>query len=412
MELNYVWWQYFLIPWIAGAVGYFTNVLALFLTFYPLEFWGIPLLRVPGQPWGFFGWQGIIPSKARKMASLSFDLFTEKLFSISELFSRLDADEFSKVMEDSLLLLMDKVISEAAMEYMPSVWTQLPQAVKDDIIVTADTENKAFLAGFMKDMQAHVDDVVDIKTVAVDECAMNKEKIVKVFMECGDQEFVFIKQSGFYFGFLFGVLQMCVWFFYNEDWVLPVFGFLVGWVTNFLALKVIFSPLNPIPMFGGRFVLQGIFLKRQVEVSEIFSRVVMTEILTIDKIWKSIFTGPLSHNFFAMLRAHTLVFVDKLIHEIQPLAIAALGGAEFARMKESIAKNVMDSLPLIIDHSFEYTQRALDMEETVKNRMQELPPAEFEGVLHPAFQEDEIQLVALGGVLGALVGVLQLYTLF
>lgn len=33
-----------------------------------------------------------------------------------------------------------------------------------------------------------------------------------------------------------------------------------------------------------------------------------------------------------------------------------------------------------------------------------LPAVEFESVLHPAFEEDEIQLIALGGVLGAAVG--------
>jgi uncharacterized membrane protein YheB (UPF0754 family) len=44
--------------------------------------------------------------------------------------------------------------------------------------------------------------------------------------------------------------------------------------------------------------------------------------------------------------------------------------------------------------------------------MQELPPKEFEGVLHPAFQEDEITLIFLGGVLGAIVGVIQLFVVF
>jgi len=40
--------------------------------------------------------------------------------------------------------------------------------------------------------------------------------------------------------------------------------------------------------------------------------------------------------------------------------------------------------------------------------MAQLPPEQFEGVLHPAFEEDEIQLIVLGGLLGAIVGGLQL----
>ena len=112
-----------------------------------------------------------------------------------------------------------------------------------------------------------------------------------------------------------------------------------------------------------------------------------------------------------MLRAHTLVFTDRLIAEIQPFAVAGLGADTFDRMKEDIAQKVIDYLPTIIDQSYEYTQEALDMENTICTKMQELDSASFEGVLHPAFQEDEIQLIALGGILGAIVGWLQIYTI-
>ena len=40
--------------------------------------------------------------------------------------------------------------------------------------------------------------------------------------------------------------------------------------------------------------------------------------------------------------------------------------------------------------------------------MEVLPSAEFEGVLHPVFKEDEIKLIVVGGVLGMGVGFLQL----
>jgi uncharacterized membrane protein YheB (UPF0754 family) len=410
MALEYEWWEYFLIPWIAGFVGYITNVLALEMTFYPLEFWGIPLFRLKDEPWGIIGWQGIIPTKASKMASLSFDLMTTRLFNIREVFNRLDPARFAEVMDDAVLLLMDKVINEVAMEYMPIAWSNMPKEVKDDIIVTADNESNAFMTHFMADMQEHVEDVVDIKQMCVNACVENRHLIVKIFQECGDKEFVFIRRSGFYFGFLFGILQMTIWFFYTGSWIMPVAGFLVGWATNWLALKVIFKPILPHKFCG--ITVQGIFMKRQSEVSEIFARVICVEILHVKAIWTAIFNGRLSKNFFAMLRAHTLVFTEKLVIEIEPLAIAAMGAEKFNQMKEDIAKKVMENIPNIIDSSYEYTQEALDMENTIREKMKALPAEEFEGVLHPAFEEDEIQLILLGGILGLIVGVIQLLTLF
>lgn len=44
--------------------------------------------------------------------------------------------------------------------------------------------------------------------------------------------------------------------------------------------------------------------------------------------------------------------------------------------------------------------------------MQGLSPQEFEGVLHPVFEEDEWKLILVGAALGAAVGVFQLFVLF
>ena len=50
-------WLYFAIPFISGFVGWITNVLALHMTFYPIEFKGVKVWQPEGQPFGFFGWQ-------------------------------------------------------------------------------------------------------------------------------------------------------------------------------------------------------------------------------------------------------------------------------------------------------------------------------------------------------------------
>ena len=353
--LQYRWYTYFFIPWIDGFTGWITNVLALQLTFWPIEPLGVQIFRITNQPWFIFGWQGIIPTKAKKMATIAFDLITTQLIDIKEIFNQIDPVKFAEVMDDAVLLMMDKVINEVAMETMPQFWSNIPQAVKDDIIVTADKESAVFMSSFMKDMQEHIHDVVDIKEMCVNACVQNKHLLVKIFQECGDKEFNFIRQSGFYFGTTFGVIHMIIFMFYPAGWVMPIFGFFVGCVTNYLALKVIFSPLRPEKICGITF--QGIFLRRQKEVSEIFARVVCVEILHIKSIWNAIFMGSKRKNFKSMLRAHTLVFTEKLVAEIEPLAVAAMGSDKFLQMKEDIARKVIEKIPDVIDSSYEYTQK-------------------------------------------------------
>ena len=200
---------------------------------------------------------------------------------------------------------------------------------------------------------------------------------------------------------------MGVWFVYDEKWLLPVFGFVVGYLTNFLALKVIFRPLEPRKC--GPFQIHGIFLKRQNEVSETFARVNCKELLTTEKIWNSILTGPKSKNFQILLRAHSIVFTEKLIGGLRPIAMKTLGADKFTMMKEDVAEKVITMLPDIIDLSYLYTEEALDLERTIREKMKALSPADFEGVLHPAFEEDEMTLIIIGGILGMLVGVAQMY---
>jgi uncharacterized membrane protein YheB (UPF0754 family) len=92
-----------------------------------------------------------------------------------------------------------------------------------------------------------------------------------LFSDACDKEFQFISRSGFYLGVPLGIPVIFIWEAYPLWWVLPVFGALVGYVTNWLALYMVFRPLQPNRY--GPFVFQGIFLKRQKEVAAAYGRV-------------------------------------------------------------------------------------------------------------------------------------------
>ena len=86
-------WKYVSIPFVAGIVGWGTNWVAVKMTFLPKEFVGIT------PP---IGWQGIIPSKATKMAGIFVDTSMARLGKLSELFEELDPDRIAAHISDSL----------------------------------------------------------------------------------------------------------------------------------------------------------------------------------------------------------------------------------------------------------------------------------------------------------------------
>ena len=52
------------------------------------------------------------------------------------------------------------------------------------------------------------------------------------------------------------------------------------------------------------------------------------------------------------------------------------------------------------------------IQDTLVSRLQQLTPRQFEGMLRPAFEEDEWILIAVGAALGLMVGWFQLVVLF
>ena len=124
----------------------------------------------------------------------------------------------------------------------------------------------------MLDLKTRIDDLFDLEELVVSVLMEDPTLINDMFIKCGYRELNFIRDSGAVMGGIFGLGQMLLWFFYQADWVLPVLGLVVGALTNWLALLMIFSPVQPIPLCGGRFVLQGLFLKRQEEVSAAYVR--------------------------------------------------------------------------------------------------------------------------------------------
>ena len=147
-------------------------------------------------------------------------------------------------MEASVEKTMRKIVNQVGSEQVPSVWNLVSDTVKDEMISKAMEEVPDFMVNFFDEIKEDIEKYFDIKHMVVSHFVENRELLNFVFEECGADELIFIQRSGFFFGFLFGLLQTVVWIFYDAGWVLPAFGFIVGYATNFLALKVRFLMLR------------------------------------------------------------------------------------------------------------------------------------------------------------------------
>lgn len=404
-------WIYITMPFISGFVGYITNVIALKMTFYPLEFWGIPLKRFKDQPIGLFGWQGIIPCKAGKIATIGTRLMTQQLINIQELMGKLDPAMLAHVLEPGMLVMVSSLFERLEAAGLLPEWGRLPSEVRYALVLKVLEDSPPFLAGLMADVTTNIEEVFDLEEMTVGAFVRDKGLLNRVFLTCGASELTFIERSGFYFGFLFGCCQTLVWVFYQGQWLLPTCGFLVGYLTNFLALKVIFRPIDPVRCCG--VTLHGLFLKRQHQVAAVYADLMSREVLYAGAMWRSILFGPKSERFRALVRAHSAAFVARTAGRLLPLVRRRLGGQEgLARLQAEVAAHILAEMPKHIHHAHAYTEKTLDVAATLREAMRAISSRQFEGVMRPAFQEDELKLILVGAVLGGAVGVFQLFVLF
>jgi len=398
LEFILDYWIYLAIPIISALVGWSTNILAIKMTFLPLEFIGIP---------PYLGWQGIIPSKAAVMAGKSVDLMTKNLLTVEERFAQIEPERVVGEMQAEVRRIARRVVEEVMQSQARWIWLSLPSGVKEDVYANAEKDLPRIIEDMVIEIKSQISQLFDLKGMVTATLTENKELLNRIFLKSGEEEFKFIERSGLYFGFIFGLVQMIVWSFFQPWWLLPLGGLIIGYATNWLALKLIFHPTQPRKF--GFWVVQGIFLKRQKEVSAEYAQIVANDILNARNIYDNLLYGKESDRFVSIIQSFVIKAVEQTYDRSHELIKAITSEKRLAIAKNIAISGVLEDLRITVHHLYGYTEQALNMENTLRDRMSRLSPGKFQSFLRPVFQEDEFKLILVGAVLGLFAGTLQMY---
>lgn len=393
------WKAYSMIPLVAGFVGWFTNYLAVQMIFYPIKWRGLPIYRVEGEPLGVLGWQGIVPAKTLKMSEAMVDTTINELLTMEEIIQRLDPDKVATILQpqsgqivqpfiDELLADKPKLISSLATEYTSDADGYIQQTVAHK-----------FLRDLTIDVQKNIGTICNLRNCVVKMMMSDRSLLGKLFQISGKDELDFLVDSGLLFGFFLGMIQLIVSLYWDNPWTLSVGGLIVGLATNWLALKWIFEPVNPLKI--GPIVLQGLFLRRQNEVSADFSEFFANKVLSSRQLWKSMLTDP------STLPNWEKLIAKRFATSTKDLTLGVVDLEEKSRKLNAASARLCASLYDYLEGLHDYVDEALEIEQTLRARMMAMTSSQFERVLHPIFEEDETTLIISGGALGFLAGLLQ-----
>ena len=409
-----------MVPLVAAFVGWFTNWLAVQMIFYPIRFWGLPIKQyVLGaiygcdvfQPLGWVGWQGIVPAKTAQMAFDMVEMVVTKLIDVQEVIRRLSPQIVASLLAAEVPLLAqdmghdlvkDGLLPKWVMQLVE--WRGVPRLSAGHLGLIRTLQDD-FVRGFVRAIQDNVDRVLDLKELVVTYMDSDKTILVEMFQRVGKEELKFLVNSGLWFGFLLGICQLLVWMFYDSPWTLTAGGTVVGYLTNWLALKCIFEPVEPVQF--GPFRFQGLFPARQKEVSGEFAEFLSSKVLTSEKMWGNMLHGEKSEEFKQVLSEYTETFARDTASKLEVQVDGGVDPEIVQEVSAAMAQRMAARLEEHVHPMHGYADDALGLCEDIEAKLSTMPAKEFERVLHPIFEEDEMTLIIAGAVLGALAGAVQ-----
>jgi uncharacterized membrane protein YheB (UPF0754 family) len=410
------------VPFFTGAIGYATNWSGVWMLFWPVRFKGFRLpglaplanvlprrvQQIPGVMQGGVGWQGIIPSRAAKMGSIAVDKGIAKLGSTADFYKRLDQERVVEHVLESMRPDIRDVVERIMRRENPRLWNELPPRFREAVHARVQQQLPTIVCDVMNEIGDNIEQLLDVKLMVIRRMEEQPELCNRVFLEVGRKELRFIVNFGFYFGFAIGIpTAVLTEIVFHQWWLLPLCGVVIGYVTNWLALWMIFEPVDPRRLFG-RFTVHGLFIRRQPEVAGVYAGIIAEDVITLENMGQELLHGPRSDRTRQMVEEALRPAVDRAVGPVRPAVRVAMGTREYDAIRDSVAIEGADyAMTPLTDAEFnrEQSERLRAM---IHERMLELPHADFSDMLRSAMRQDEWLLLLHGAVLGFGGGIVHL----
>ena len=188
-------------------------------------------------------------------------------------------------------------------------------------------------------------------------------------------------------------------------YLLPIISAFIGWFTNWIAVKMLFHPKNPVKILGITF--QGIFPKRQQQFASKLGALVANELLHFDEIAVQLKDPTQLKALNPAIEEHLDVFLKIKLKEKLPVIATFIGEGTMHKIKEGMMEEIELLLPRIIGQYTENLSQKIDIERTVTEKVSKFSSDKLEDTLVAIMSKEFRFVEIIGGVLGFIIGLVQ-----
>ena len=182
-------------------------------------------------------------------------------------------------------------------------------------------------------------------------------------------------------------------------------GALIGWITNYLAIRLLFRPYEEKKIFG--FKIQGVIPKRRDEIAHNIADTINSELISIkditstinsmeleseiDKIVDDIVENKLKKELVSKMPMLAMFLNDDLINKIK------------AYIKDAIEENKGEIVEVIV----EKLEKDVNFKELIEQKIKEFSLEDIEKMTINIAKNELRHIEYIGGLLGGIIGFAQ-----
>ncbi len=183
-----------------------------------------------------------------------------------------------------------------------------------------------------------------------------------------------------------------------------------GWVTTWIAIKMLFHPRNPIKILG--YTLQGIFPKNQRLIAEKLGQVVGKELLSFGEIEQKVTNPENLQKLKPAIEEHIDNFLNNKLKEVFPMLSMFMGEKTTTQLKAAFLMELEILFPILMKTYMNKLQDDLDLEKIVTEKVAAFSSEKLEDILLQITKKEFKFLEFIGGFFGLLIGIIQILIAF
>ena len=196
---------------------------------------------------------------------------------------------------------------------------------------------------------------------------------------------------------------------YHIIFLLPFIAAIIGYLTNWIAIKMLFRPRQVINILGIK--LQGVFPKRQEKLAQKLGELVSEQLISMEEIKSQIKHVFINKNneedILKYLESKIQDFLENNLSSIIPMVSMFLNAEIIDKVKKAIAKQMISQLQPLIEKGIDQLDNGIDIKKIVYNKVIGLAPIEIEKLIIGLMKKELKFIELIGALLGFLIGLIQ-----